>query len=227
MKTVQLKYFDFLMAAFVTVLLCANIIGASKVATFAGFNFTGGMLFFPLSYLFNDILTEVYGYARTRRVVWAGFVAMCFASLMSYIVVNLPPAEGYLNQAAVETVFSATPRIMAASLTAYFLGEFVNSYVLAKMKVMTEGRMLWLRTIGSTVVGEGVDTLLFYPLAFYGLWSNELLLQVMGANYMLKVLWEVLATPLTYKIVGFLKRVENVDVYDRNTNFSPFVMEEK
>lgn len=216
------RYYDLIMAGFVCVLLCSNLIGVSKVVTIAGFTFGGGNLFFPLSYLFGDILTEVYGYARSRRVVWAGFGAMIFASLMSWIVVTLPPAEGYTGQAALEQIFGSTPRIVAASIFAYFVGELTNSFILAKMKVRTEGRFLWMRTIGSTLGGEAIDSLLFYPLAFYGTWSNELLLKVMLANYVIKVSWEVLATPLTYRIVNFLKKKENEDYFDRNTDFTPF-----
>ncbi len=216
------RYFDFLMAAFVTVLLCANVIGASKVATVWDVSFSAGVLFFPLSYLFNDVLTEVYGYARSRKVVWAGFVAMAFASLMSMVIVHMPPAANFPNQEAVEVVFGNTPRIVGASLIGYFVGELVNSFVLAKMKVATAGRWLWLRTIGSTVVGEAVDTCVFYPLAFLGIWSFELLVQIMLANYVVKVMWEVLATPVTYKVIAFLKRAEQEDYYDRDTNFSPF-----
>ena len=216
------RYYDLIMAAFVTVLLCSNIIGAAKLAQVGGFTFGAGILFFPLSYVFGDVMTEVYGYARARRIVWAGFGALAFASVMSAVVVQLPHPAGWPHQAAYETVFGATWRISAASLVAYFCGEFCNSYVLARMKVKTEGKHLWARTIGSTVIGEGVDTLIFYPLAFAGVWSNEQLFQVMLANYLLKTGWEVVLTPLTYRIVGFLKRAENEDHYDRETNFTPF-----
>ncbi|MGZ3656154.1 MAG: queuosine precursor transporter [Bdellovibrionota bacterium] len=210
------------MAAFVCVLLCSNLIGAPKVAQVGGFEFGAGVLFFPISYIFGDILTEVYGYARARRVVWAGFAAMIFASFMSWFVLWLPPAAHWTNQSAFESVLGSTWRIVGGSLTAFFFGEFCNSYVLAKMKILTEGRYLWTRTVGSTIVGEAVDTLVFYPLAFYGTWSNELLLAVMLHNYLLKTGWEILVTPVTYKVVGFLKRAENEDYYDRDTNFTPF-----
>jgi uncharacterized integral membrane protein (TIGR00697 family) len=216
------KYLDFVTAGFVTVLLCANLIGVSKVVTVFGFTFGGGNLFFPLSYLFGDILTEVYGYARSRRVVWCGFGALLFAAFMSWVVLTLPPASGYTGQAALEAVFASTPRIVVASILGYFIGEFANSFTLAKMKVFTNGKWLWSRTIGSTVVGEAVDTLVFYPLAFYGSWSNDLLVKVMIANYCIKVGWEVLATPVTYKVVNYLKKVEHEDYYDRDTNFTPF-----
>jgi uncharacterized integral membrane protein (TIGR00697 family) len=220
------KYFDLVMAAFVTILLSSNVIGAAKVAQIGSFKFGAGVLFFPLSYVFGDVLTEVYGYARARRVVWAGFSALIFASFMSAIILKFPPAEGWPNQAAYETVFGSTPRIVFASLVAYFAGEFCNSYVLAKMKIWTEGRMLWSRTIGSTIAGELVDSLIFYPLAFLGTWETSLVLTVLVSNYLLKVGWEVVMTPFTYKIVNFLKRVEHEDFFDRDTNFTPFSIED-
>ena len=220
------KYYDLVMAAFVTVLLCANLIGAGKpcLVRFFGFDyvFTAGVLFFPISYIFGDILTEVYGYARARKVVWAGFAAQLFAAFMAFVVVRFPPAPGWEGQAAIAAIFSSTWRIVLASLVAYFCGEFCNSYVLAKMKIFTEGRFLWMRTIGSTIVGEGIDSLIFYPVAFLGLWPRELVIQVMLGNYLAKVAWEVVNTPLTYRIVGFLKRAEGEDYYDRNTDFTPF-----
>jgi len=218
------RYYDLLMAAFVCVLLCANLIGVSKITSVGGFAFSAGNLFFPLSYLFGDILTEVYGYARSRRVVWAGFGALAFASFMSWVVVHLPAAEGWEGQATIEAAFGSTWRIALASLVGYFCGEFANSFTLAKMKLLTRGKLLFTRTIGSTVVGEAVDTLVFYPLAFLGTWSTELLLSVMMMNYLLKVGWEVAATPVTYKVVGALKRVEQEDYYDRDTDFNPFTL---
>lgn len=219
------RYYDLVMAAFVTVLLCANVIGAAKVAEIGGFVFGAGVLFFPISYVFGDILTEVYGYARARKVVWAGFAALAFASFMSWAVLAFPPAPGWPHQAAYETVFGATPRIVLASLVAYFCGEFCNSFVLAKMKLATSGRHLWTRTIGSTIVGEAVDSAVFYPLAFLFVWETDLVLRVMLSNYLLKVLWEVAMTPFTYRIVNFLKRAESEDYFDRHTNFTPFSLE--
>jgi uncharacterized integral membrane protein (TIGR00697 family) len=213
------------MAAFVTVLLCSGIIGAAKVAQIGSFKFGAGVLFFPISYIFGDVLTEVYGYARARRVVWSGFTALIFASFMSAAILAFPPAGDWPHQAAYETVFGSTPRIVLASLVAYFCGEFCNSYVLARMKVWTEGRMLWGRTIGSTVVGEAVDSLVFYPLAFLGSWSTGLVFTVMTTNYLLKVGWEAAMTPFTYRIVNFLKRAEREDYFDRDTNFTPFSLE--
>jgi uncharacterized integral membrane protein (TIGR00697 family) len=225
------KYYDLVMAAFVTVLLCSNLIGASKITVLRNlpglgdFTFGAGILFFPVSYIFGDILTEVYGYARARKVVWAGFGAMAFASFMAWFVVTLPPADGYANQEALERILGATPRIAAASLLAFFCGEFCNSFTLARMKVLTQGRMLWARTIGSTIVGEAVDSLIFYPLAFLGVWETSLVLKVMLSNYALKVLWEVINTPITYQVVRFLKKSENEDFYDRETHFTPFSLE--
>jgi uncharacterized integral membrane protein (TIGR00697 family) len=218
----QYRYYDLVMAAFVTVLLCANLIGAAKVAQLGGVTFNSGVLFFPVSYIFGDILTEVYGYARARKVVWAGFGALAFASFMSWATLAFPPAAGWPHQAAYETVFGGTPRIVAASLVAYFSGEFCNSYVLAKLKLVTSGRLLWSRTIGSTIIGEAVDSVIFYPLAFLGVWSTDLVVRVMITNYLLKVLWEVLMTPFTYRIVNFLKHAEAEDYFDRHTHFTPF-----
>src|SRR5918992_5999878 len=219
------RYYDFVMAAFVTVLICSNLIGPAKIVQFDGWPaFGAGVLFFPISYVFGDILTEVYGYARARRVIWAGFAGLAFASLMAAVVVALPPAPFWENQKAYEVAFGQAPRIAAASMLAYFCGEVVNSFVLAKMKLATAGRWLWTRTIGSTIVGEAVDSALFYPLAFYnsGLIPNDKLLAIMLAQFGLKVAVEVLFTPITYKIVSALKRAESEDHYDRETNFTPF-----
>ncbi len=223
------KYYDLIMAGFVCVLLCANLIGVSKATqvTLFGHSFTfgAGNLFFPLSYLAGDLLTEVYGYARSRKVVWAGFGALAFASLMSFVVVHMPPAPGWKGQAMIEAAFGSTWRIALASLIGYFVGEFMNSFTLAKLKLLTQGRMLWTRTIGSTIVGEACDTLVFYPLAFYGVCRDELLATVMLGNYLIKVSWEVVATPITYQVVGALKRAEREDYFDRDTNFTPFSLE--
>ncbi|MEY3184540.1 MAG: hypothetical protein RLZZ613_1228 [Pseudomonadota bacterium] len=223
------RYLDLVMVAFVTVYLCSNLIGPAKAASLdlpllGQVTFGAGVLFFPISYVFGDILTEVYGYARARRVIWTGFAAMLFASLMAFVVVSLPPAAGWNNQAAYEIAFGSTWRIVAASLVAYCVGEFVNSFLLAKLKLLTEGKHLWMRTIGSTVFGEGVDSLLFYPLAFWnsGLIPNELIPSLMLSQWIAKTAVEVLFTPLTYKIVGFLKRAEQEDFYDRDTDFTPF-----
>ncbi len=218
------RYFDFVMAAFVAILLLSNVIGAAKLASLWGYTFGAGILFFPLGYVIGDVLTEVYGYARARRCIWAGFAALIFMAFMSWVVVSLPPAEGWTNQPAYEAVFGQVPRIVFASVVAFWAGEFVNSIVLAKLKVLTQGRYLWTRTISSTVFGQGVDSLLFYPLAFWGAngWTHEAVLTVMVTNWGLKVLWEVVLTPVTYAVVGFLKRREGVDVFDEGTDFTPF-----
>ena len=216
------RYFDYVMAAFVAILLLSNLIGAAKLATLWGFTFGAGILFFPLSYVIGDVLTEVYGYANARRCVWMGFGAMLFMAFMSYVVVALPPAADWTGQAAYDSVFGSTWRIVAASLLAFWAGEFVNSFVLAKMKIMTRGRHLWARTIGSTVFGQGVDSLIFYPIAFLGIWSTEQVLTVMVTNWLLKVLWEAALTPATYAVVGWFKAREGVDVYDTGIDFSPF-----
>jgi len=220
--TRSFRYYDLIMAAFVTILLCSNIIGTQKVTSLWGFEFGAGILFFPLSYIFGDILTEVYGYARARKVVWAGFAALAFASVMAWVIVSLPPSADFRNQQAVETIFGGTPRIALASLIAFFCGEFCNSYTLAKMKVLTKGKALWSRTIGSTVVGELVDSIIFYPLAFFGTWETSTIVLVMTHNYLLKVLWEALCTPATYRVIAYLKRVEQEDYYDIKTKFTPF-----
>jgi queuosine precursor transporter len=225
----EYKYYEFVMAAFVTVLICSNLIGPAKIAqvdlpVLGTVIFGAGVLFFPISYVFGDILTEVYGYARSRRVIWSGFAALAFASFMAWVVVQLPPAAAWKNQAAYEIAFGSTWRISLASMIAYFCGEFVNSFVLAKMKIATQGKYLWTRTIGSTIFGEGVDSLIFYPLAFYGtgIIPDELLPKVMLTQFIAKVSVEVVFTPVTYAIVGWLKRAENEDYYDRDTRFTPF-----
>ena len=223
------RYFDFMMAAFVTILLLSNIIGAGKRAVIdlpwiGPWPFGAGILFFPVSYVLGDVLTEVYGYSRARRCVWAGFVALLFMVFMSLVVVALPPDKGWTGQAAYEAVFGQAWRIASASLCAFWAGEFVNSFVLARMKVLTRGRWLWSRTIGSTIVGEGVDSLIFYPMAFLGTtgWTGHQVLVVLMTQWGLKVSWEVILTPATYAVVGLLKRREGVDVFDEQTDFSPF-----
>lgn len=223
----RLRYYDYCMAAFAVLLICSNLIGAGKVASVnlpvvGAVAFGAGILFFPLSYVLGDVLTEVYGYARARRVVWVGFAASVFAAGMAAVVVAMPPAADWTGQDALAAVMGQAPRIFAASIMAFWAGEFANAFVLARMKVWTQGRHLWTRTIGSTVVGQGVDSLIFYPLAFLGVWETKLVLTVMVTNYLMKVLWEVLLTPVTYKVVGFMKRSEGLDVFDVETEFTPF-----
>lgn len=226
------QYYDLIMVGFVVVLICSNLIGPAKVALLSipgfdePFSFGAGNLFFPIGYIFADILTEVYGYARARRVIWAGLFGLVFATIMSTVVIALPadPGEPFNSslQPALELVFGNTYRIVLGSMVAYWAGDFVNSYVMAKMKVWTQGRHLWTRTIGSTIAGQGVDSLIFYPIAFAGIWSTDSLLMVIAFNFVFKVGVEVVMTPFTYRAVAFLKRAEQVDVYDRDTNFTPF-----
>lgn len=226
----QYKYYDFILAAFVVVLLCSNLIGPAKIAQLdlplvGSVTFGAGVLFFPISYLYGDILTEVYGYGLDRRAVWAGFGGLIFASFMAWVVVHLPAAPFWQDrQAAIESVFGNTWRIVLASLVAFWSGSFANSFVLAKMKILTKGRHLWTRTIGSTLVGELVDSSLFYTIAFWGIMTKEQLITVTLTQYVLKTGWEVVATPLTYWIVASLKRAENEDYYDTNTSFNPFTL---
>lgn len=230
------RYYDLVMAAFVAVLLLSNIIGAAKLSAIevpfwpdgwwpaadGMFIFGAGILFFPVSYVIGDVLTEVYGYARARRVIWTGFTAMIFMAFMSWAVVAMPAAGSWSGQAAYEQVFGLVPRIVLASIIAFWAGEFVNSFVLAKMKIWTKGKALWSRTIGSTFVGQGVDSLIFYPVAFLGIWDTRDVVIVMVTNWLLKVLWEAVLTPVTYIAVNFLKTREEVDLFDTDTDFSPF-----
>ena len=217
------KYFDIILGLFVAVLLISNVASA-KILKLGPFTFDGGTILFPLSYIFGDILTEVYGYKRSRRVIWTGFFAALLMSFVFIIVGKLPAAEGWLNQEAYDKILGLTPRIVIASLLAYFSGEFSNSFTLAKLKIFTKGRWLWSRTIGSTVVGEGVDTLLFVIIAFGGVLPTSLLITVIISNYIFKVGFEIFFTPVTYAIVGFLKKKEEVDTYDYDTNFNPFTL---
>jgi queuosine precursor transporter len=233
------RYYELLMAGFVTVLLCSNLIGPAKVCEIefpfalpvigATLIFGAGNIFFPISYIFGDILTEVYGYARARKVIWAGFGAMIFATIMAQVIVHLPPSPSEpfntTLQPALETVFGSTWRIVLASILAFWIGDFVNAYVMARMKVWSRGRHLWTRTIGSTILGQGVDSLVFYPIAFYGIWNTENLFIVLAFNFVFKTAVEALMTPATYVAVAWLKRAEGEDYYDEQTNFTPFSLE--
>ncbi|WP_081095359.1 queuosine precursor transporter [Erythrobacter donghaensis] len=263
---VTFRYYDLVMAGFVTILLLSNIIGAAKL-TYASvpfwpdgwwpapdgtFIYGAGILFFPLGYVIGDVLTEIYGFAKARRVIWVGTAAMIFLAFMSWVVTALPPFDGWecaasgfggerpvtsnadpavpggaICQSTYESVFGSTWRIVVASITAFWAGEFVNSFVLAKMKVWTKGRALWTRTIGSTFVGQAVDSLIFYPVAFLGIWTTEAVVTVMITNWALKVVWEAVLTPVTYLVVNKLKKAEGVDLYDIDTDFSPFGSEDK
>ena len=223
----RFRYYDFCMAAFVAVLICSNLIGAGKVSqldvpVLGPQIFGAGILFFPLSYVLGDILTEVYGYAKARRVVWAGFAAVLFMAIMSWVVVALPAADSWHGQEAYIQVFGIVPRIVLASVVAFWCGEFANAFVMAKMKILTKGKMLWTRTIGSTIVGQGIDSLIFYPVAFLGIWPTQQVITVLISNYLLKVLWEAVLTPVTYLVVAKLKQAEGVEIFDEGTDFSPF-----
>jgi uncharacterized integral membrane protein (TIGR00697 family) len=218
------KYFDLMLGVFVAILLISNI-ASTKILTLWKFTFDGGTILFPLSYIFGDVLTEVYGYKRSRRVIWTGFFGAFLMSLVLYIVQILPPAPDWHNQQAYENLIGFVPRIVLGSLIAYFAGEFSNSYILSRMKILTRGRFLWTRTIGSTLVGEGIDTLIFCTVAFYGLMPNSLLIAVIVSNYIFKCSVEILFTPVTYVFVGFLKRTEHEDHYDHGISYNPFTLE--
>lgn len=243
------KYYDLLMAGFVTVLLCSNLIGPAKLCSLpipfalfpklddqnglvfvAAVTFGAGNIFFPISYIFGDVLTEVYGYARARKVIWAGFGALLFSVVHSEVVMRMPPDpdEPYNRalQPALVTCFGNGWRIAAGSIIAFWFGDFVNSFVLAKMKLLTRGRFLWTRTIGSTIAGQTADSLIFYPIAFYGVWTSQKMFQVVVFNWAFKVSVEIVFTPLTYLVVNFLKRAEGEDYYDRGTDFTPFSLED-
>ncbi|MBX3083930.1 MAG: queuosine precursor transporter [Anaerolineae bacterium] len=222
-STRQYKYIDIVTAIFVTVLIVSNITSVKQLVL-GPFTFDGGTIIFPLSYIFGDVLTEVYGYARSRRVIWTGFACLLLTVVVFGIVQQLTPAPYWDAQPAYDAILGQTPRIVLASLVAFFVGEFSNSYVLAKMKIATQGKWLWARTIGSTIVGEGVDTLIFALVAFAGTMGNSDLVNLVVSNYIFKVGVEAVFTPITYWVVDFLKRVEHEDYYDRATNFNPFAL---
>ena len=217
------RYFDILLGLFVAVLLISNI-ASTKILTLWKFTFDGGTILFPLSYIFGDVLTEVYGYQRSRRVIWTGFFSALLMTLVLYIVQVLPPATDWPNQKAYESVIGFIPRIVTGSLLAYFAGEFSNSFILSRLKIETKGNFLWMRTIGSTLVGEGIDTIIFCLVAFYGLIPNNMLATIIISNYIFKCGVEILFTPFTYLIVGFLKKKENEDHYDHGISYNPFTL---
>ena len=217
----SLKYFSILSTIFVATIMISNTV-ATKLFSIGPLIFTGGGLIFPITYIFGDVLTEVYGYARSRKIIWTGFVALLLMSLIYWIVGLLPPAPGWPNQEAYTSVLGLVPRIVFASIIGYLAGSFANSFVMAKLKLKTKGKHLWMRTIGSTVVGEGIDTTLFVLIAFWGIISGGILILAILSGYVFKVAYEVVATPITYRIVGFLKKKERIDVYDANTKFNPF-----
>lgn len=215
------KYFNWITGLFVAVLIISEI-GSSKIAALGPLKFDGGTVLFPISYIFGDILTEVYGYKKARQVIWIGFVSVLMLAVTLMVIQFLPPAADWPNQQAYETILGFVPRIVVASVVAYWAGEFSNSYVLAKMKILTKGQWLWTRTIGSTVIGEGVDSLIFTTMAFAGTMPFASVLNIIMTIYVFKVVYEILVTPLTYKIISWLKHKEGVDVYDYQTDFSPF-----
>ncbi len=215
------KYFYLVVGIFVAVLIVSNT-ASTKILQLGPFTFDGGTILFPLAYIFGDILTEVYGYKNSRKVIWTGFACLFLATLTYFVVGLLPAAAEWTGQEAYQQILGIVPRIAIASLIAYFAGEFSNSYILAKMKILTKGKHLWTRTIGSTFVGEGVDTLLFVLIAFIGVLPTGLLISVILSNYVFKVAIEVLFTPVTYHVVGWLKKHENEDYYDYHTDFNPF-----
>lgn len=217
------KHLDVITALFVAILLISNIVSA-KIISFGIFAFAGGIIVFPISYIFGDILTEVYGYKRSRKVIWLGFAANLLMAAVFILVQRLPSAPFWHGQASYDQILGQTPRIVVASLLGYFAGEFSNSFVLAKMKILTKGKWLWSRTIGSTVVGELVDTIIFITIAFWGILPQNALVTVILSNYIVKSLIEVVLTPLTYVVVGWLKKAESEDYYDRKTNFNPFTL---
>jgi uncharacterized integral membrane protein (TIGR00697 family) len=221
MNNKQYRFFDVLVAIFVAVLLISNI-SSTKILTIWKFTFDGGTIVFPLSYIFGDILTEVYGFKKSRRVIWLGFISALLMSFVLYVVMLLPPADGWPNQKAFEALLGPVPRIVFASLIAYFAGEFSNAITLSLMKIRTQGRHLWMRTIFSTIIGEGIDTLVFCIIAFYGTLPGNILWTVIISNYVFKCAVEIILTPLTYKIVNFLKKAEKTDVYDIGVTYNPF-----
>jgi len=224
MQKTSNKYFDVLVALFVTVLIVSNI-ASTKILTLWKFTFDGGTILFPLSYIFGDILTEVYGFQKSRRVIWLGFFSAVFMSLVFFIVQVLPPAVDWSYQESWEQILGFVPRIVLASLMAYFAGEFSNSIILSRLKIFTRGKYLWTRTISSTLVGQAIDTLIFCIIAFYGTMPNELLIVVIVSNYIFKCGVEILFTPFTYIITGFLKKREKIDVFDHGVKYNPFKLD--
>lgn len=220
------RYLDIITAIFISILLISNV-ASSKITSFWGLTFDAGTILFPLSYIIGDMLTEVYGYSRTRRIIWIGLLCNILMAATFMIVAVLPPDASWGNQSAYEAILGWTPRIVLASIVAYFAGEFINSFVLAKLKIQTKGRYLWMRTIGSTLIGQLIDTVLFCVIAFYGLLPTEVLVAIIVSNYVFKLSIEVLFTPVTYKVVNWLKRKEHEDYFDKKTDFNPFALTTK
>lgn len=219
------KYFLYIAILFVAILMISNTT-ASKLIEFGPFAVSGAIIIFSISYIFGDILTEVYGYKASRKIIWSGFGALILMSFCYWIIQLLPPAGFWQNQEAYKAILGSVPRITLGSIIAYFAGEFSNSFVLSKMKVWMNGKYLWIRTISSTLVGEGVDSVLIIVIAFAGIVPNSALPQLIISGYLLKVAYEIIATPFTYLIVNKLKRAEGIDVYDKNINYNPFTLKE-
>jgi uncharacterized integral membrane protein (TIGR00697 family) len=215
------KYLDSFITLFVAVLMISNIV-APKFWAIGRLRVSASQILFPITYIFGDIFTEVYGYSASRRAIWFGFFASALLAIVTYICVIIPPAPEYQNQAAFETIFKPVGRVVAGSLLAFWCGEFANSFTLAKLKLATKGRYLWTRTVGSTVVGQAVDTTIVVVFIFWGTASASTMLSLIGSSYLIKVIYEILMTPVTYAVVNFLKRTEGADYYDDGTNFSPF-----
>lgn len=227
MEERQYRYFDLILGLFVAILLISNLVSVKAVripVPFTGwhFSFDGGTLLFPFSYIFADVLTEVYGYERSRRVIWSGFFALFLMASLIWIVGLIPPDPLWKLQGSYQELLMTAPRIALASIVGYFAGEFSNSFILSRMKLWTKGRYLWTRTIGSTIIGEFVDTVLFVLIAFTGVWERSLLVQVLISNYIFKTIYEIVATPLTYAVTGWLKRREAEDHYDYDADYNPF-----
>ena len=217
----RFKYLDVLTTMFVVILLVSNLV-AQKICMIGPFAVSGAVLLFPITYIFGDVFTEVYGFSSSRRAIWLGFFGTALLYLVAAAVIALPGAPDWKNQQAFTVVFGFIPRILIASLIAFWAGEFANSYTMARMKILTNGRMLWTRTVGSTVVGQGVDTILVITLTFAGRYPVRTLVNIIVTGYLLKVAYEVLATPVTYFVIGRLKVAENSDPFDRNEDFNPF-----
>ncbi|MCE2963347.1 MAG: queuosine precursor transporter [Chitinophagales bacterium] len=220
LKKESFKFFTFFAVLFVAVLLISNV-AAQKLIPVGPFIFTAGILVFPISYIFGDVLTEVYGYKNTRKIIWLGFLSSTFMAIFFWIIIKLPAAPGWNNQAAFETTLMQVPRVVFASLVAYLFGEFSNSYVISKLKIANQGNNMWLRFIASTLVGQFFDTIIFAVIAFGGIIPNDILITAIWSGYLFKVVYETIVSPLTVIIVNYIKKKEGVDVYDNNVNYNP------
>ena len=215
------RYYYAIAMLYVSMLLISNTL-AIKLISLSSFIIPAGILCFPLSYLLNDVIVEIYGYEKTRNVIWLGFICLGLMTLLYTLAVYLPPASFWQDQKEFEKFFSQIPRITLASFFAYLVGSFLNAYVMSRMKIYTAGKKLWTRTIGSTIIGEGADSLVFNLIAFYGVFPNQSLIQIIISGFVLKTLYEILMTPLTYKAISYLKRAEEEDKFDKGVNYNPF-----